>query len=836
MTIKRLFTQDPGLAELTSVSAIVAIDNAPPVTQLGAGTGVMCMVGEFERGPVNTPTEILTADDLDRVFGGLGWAIPGNLHAGPVAQQSGGNEPWNGNGFVALANKRYNRLVVQRVDTSVGTIELERLACLTFGAGQFAANNGDQIVLELDGGPTTTSATVDAFPAVIDGSGAVFPLVAPGGKTVIASWDDQDPITATLADTDVALADVIARLNGRFAATIASNNAGQLRLSSVRQGSRARMQIVGGTALADLGLPTAVVQDVWTLTVTADTAINTELRIQDYVDGLLVDFVTAPVIAGPVGSLTLKRDAILAQLQALAVPGFTFAASGVAAIIGTGDPNQILVTFTALQGGAELTIVNTTPGVALEVFGTGNVGDSQNISVAEAANIIDQAANVSSYVNADGLGVVCNTLSPGTGKLEAISGALLTAFGFTAGLVADAAAATDGTIPAGTRFQDSTATATIWVATEDVQTGTGGGPFAIPVRPFYDTDTAIASNASDVSIILDTLFDGFAGSNPDMLTRLSAAELDARYITAIQETNVEAQPANEINVIVAARSSVAIANELRNNCLVTTAGGLAGRKCIVRPRIGSTLQQAFDFNDATGRDERKQCTFPGVKTAINAILEVGAAGGVGFSDDGLVEVGFDSFLAAFRTKGIRPEESAAQDPSNTNYGPFNVVALESLYDPGTPGSIKLGVAAYQQFKARGIAAPKPDRTQGIVLINDVTSAAANSGRTAANRRWFADFINDSLFIIGLPFRGRLITPALKRDHFMQLTRFFELLKATDGTSTSRLEDYSIRDITNPAVPEILRTAVAVRMYGTADVIVYSTTVGPTVQVTEQTAA
>ena len=41
MTIKRLFTQDPGLAELTSVSSIVVIDNAPPVTPLGAGTGVI---------------------------------------------------------------------------------------------------------------------------------------------------------------------------------------------------------------------------------------------------------------------------------------------------------------------------------------------------------------------------------------------------------------------------------------------------------------------------------------------------------------------------------------------------------------------------------------------------------------------------------------------------------------------------------------------------------------------------------------------------------------------------------------------------------------------------
>ena len=834
MTIKRLFPIDPGLQELTSVSAIVVIDNAPPTTNLGAGTGVMCCVGEFERGPVNTPTEILTAADLDRIFGGLGWSIAGNLHAGPVAQQSGGNEPWNGSGFVHLANQLFNRLVIQRVDTSVGTVDLDRLACLTFGSGPFAADNGDQIVLELDGGPTTTSATVDALPAVIDASGGVFPLVSPGGKSMIWSWDDQDPITVTLADTDVLLADVIARLNARLAADLASNNAGQLRMTSVRAGSRARMQLVGGTPalLTALGLPTAVVADVWTLTVTADTAVNTQLRIQDYVDGLLVDFVTAPVIVGPVGSIAAKRNAILTQLQALAVPGFTFAASGGAAITATGDPNQILETFTALQGGAELTIVNLPVGVALEVFGTGNVGDSQNISVEEAANIIDQAANVSAYVNADGFGVVCNTLTPGSGTLEAVSGDLLTAFGFTAGLVADAANATSGTIPAGTRFQDSTSTATIWVSTEDVVTGTGGGPFEIKVRPFFDTDTALASTAGDVTIILDTLFDGFAGSNPSDLVRLSAAQLDARYITAIQETNVEAPPASEINVITSARTSQAIARELVLNCRDATAGGLAARKCIVRPKIGATLEEAFAFNDATFRDERKQMTFPGVQTAINAIRETGAAGGVGFSDNGLVEVGFDSFLAAYRTKGIRPEQSAIQDPATTSYGPFNVVALERLYDPGTPGSVKLDVNAYKLFKARGVASPKPDRTQGIVLIDDVTSADLGSGREAANRRWMADFINDTLFGIGKPFRGQLITPALKREHLMQLTRFFESLVAADGTSISRIAGYQLQDITNPATPDILRTAVAVRMYGVATVIVYSTTVGPTVEVTQ----
>ena len=830
MTIRRLFTSDPGQAELLAVGGLVIIDQAAPATPLGAGAALAMVVGEFERGPLLTPTEILTADAAFSIFGGLGWTVDGVVHQGPVAQQSGGNEAWNGNGFIALANKTFARLAIMRVDNSSGVVELERLACLTGGAGPFAGDNGDQLVFELDGGPGTSTVTLDAFAAEILGVGAVFPLVSPGGKTVILSWDDQDPMTVTLADTDVLLADVVARLNGRLAATIGSSSGGQLLLSSVRLGSRARLRIHGGTALTALGLPTAVVPDLWTLTVTADTAINTEIQIEKFVNGLLTAFVTAPVIAGPVGSVLLKRNAILAQLQALAVPGFTFASSGGAAITATGAANEILDSFAALQGVAELTILNTTPGVALEVYGTGNVGDSQDISTEEAANLIDIAANMSGSINADGNLRACNELSPATGQLQAISGALVAAFGFDSTVLADAAVATDVTIPAGSRFQDETATATIWVSIEDMATGTGGGPFEIKVRPFFDTDTALASSAGDVTVVLDTLPDGFAASNPLALTRLSAAQLDSRYITAIQQTNVDAPPASQAAWIGSARTSPAIRRELVLSSRAATAGGLTGRKAITRPRIGVSLMQA-DSSNSEIRDERKAFAFPALRTAINEIRELGAAGGIGFTDSGAIDVGADMFLLAYRTV-IRPEQSAAEPPRTTNYGPLNVLGLETAYDPGTPGSTKLDVNSYKFFKRVGITAARVDRTQGTGWNDDVTSSL-ELGRTKANRRAFADFVNDALFDIASPYRARIITPDLKRGLDGAIRGFLGGLLSAAQPNASRIKGFDVQYTTDPAVPELLRLKTAVTMYATADVIAIETTIGPTVVTSQE---
>jgi len=848
VAFRRVFLDDPGNATFLNVASTNIIDRAPPQLLFGAGTGTILIVGETEKGPIGVTTEVTNPTSREQTFGGLGWPITGvGPHVGPVAQQSGGSEAWNGNVFVWTANKVFNRLLIHRVDSSAGVVELTRLACLNGGSGPFSAANGDQAVFDLNNGATTATATLNATKASILASGVVYPL--PLGtltnKTLIVAWDDAsdaDAQTITFASTDITLADVIARINAKVAATIAFDNGGQLELRSVRAGSEARIKIVGGTALSDLGLPTAVVQDVWTLTVTGDSGIATQARVSRIVDGVATDFDTAS-FSGVIGSVTLKRDKLLSdavtdppQLSQLGVPGFIFAASGIDAITVTGADNQILTGLTMLAGGAEVTVANTVPGVALEVFGTGNVGDASSFSAQEAAAILDAAANLGSTVNSDGTLRACNELTPGTGAIKGDSGALLAALGFDTTTTVDAANGPDLTIPAGTRVQDATSTATVWITMSDVQTGTGGGPFEAKVRPFDDTDAALASGPNDVTVILSDLPGGFAVTNPLSITRLTSAQLDSRYIAAIRETNVDAPPAREANAICSARTSPAINNELQINAREATAAGLSGRKTIVRPRLGVSVDDAVAENAAL-REERKQFAFPGFQARIQEIAEQGASGGVGFTDDGVVPVGADSWLAAIRSI-IPPEQSSGQDLRSTNVGRLNVAGLEPAYDPLSEGSTKLDVNDYIRFKREGITAPILDRTAGAAFVDDVTSvdSLTQASQTPANRRWFADFINDSLFILAVPYGKKLITQDLRRNFFGQIINFLTGLQSLDQPQAQRIESFDVTDTSDPDVPNILRARVAVRMLATADAIVFDVTVGQTVVTSAQVTA
>ncbi len=729
---RKIYTSDPGFATLLSVAQTAIIDRAPPRLVLGQPSGVACVVGEFEAGPLEAPTEVTTPSERERIYGGLGFTVGGLLSEGPVAQKSGGNEPWNGNGFMACVNKPWGRLVIQRVDNSAGQVELTRLACTTGVAGPYSAANGDQATFLLNG-VTTATATVTHAKASISGTGVVYPL--PAGTltnlTILLAWDDipeEDAQTVTFSETDINVADVIAKANAQLATLpanpIAFDDGGQLGLQSVRSGSGARLQIVGGTALTDLGLPTAVTQDEWTIQVTADTAITTELRVSKTVSGLPADFDTTAFL-GPVGSLTLKRDKLLTdtvtdppQLSELNVPGFTFSGTGaggvpsVDTIRALGAPNQILTGLTALQGGAELTILNTVPGVALEVFGTGNVFDSEQITTQEAVDIVDAVANLGAAVNADGTPRFCNELTPATGSIVGDSGDFLTALGVSTTDVVDANNGPDVTIPAGTRVEDQT-TGTVWVTLVDVQTGSGGGPFECLVRPFTDTDTALPSAIGDVTILLSELDGGFAVTNAATITRLSAAQLDARYIRAIDRTRGRGRPTADVNNIVSARSSAAIRDRIAVNTREATAIGLAGgRRGFTSPRLGAatTRDVALDWAESI-RDERVQAPWPGVRTAVEEVRNRGVTGGVGFADDGVVNLRSDTWVAAIRTI-IRPEQSAAEDQGNTNFGKWQVAGLEEAYDPEVPGSTELEAEDYVLLKAGGVAGVDRDRNAG----------------------------------------------------------------------------------------------------------------------------
>lgn len=122
----RRFLTDPGTSVLTNIEAVNIIDLDPPASIAGVGTGTVCVIGEFENGPLNTPTEVFGATDLINTFGGFGFVYEGTKANNPAARtrnaDSNGAETWNGNGYLQLAGKQFSRLILVRVDTSVGAV------------------------------------------------------------------------------------------------------------------------------------------------------------------------------------------------------------------------------------------------------------------------------------------------------------------------------------------------------------------------------------------------------------------------------------------------------------------------------------------------------------------------------------------------------------------------------------------------------------------------------------------------------------------------------------------------------------------------------------------
>jgi hypothetical protein len=260
----RRFTTEQPQEVLLEIEAVNILDLEPPAEIRGIGSGTVMLVGEFEAGPFNKPMEIASPVDLAQVFGGFGFARGGTLGNDPCARSRLADsaivpEFWNGNGFVQLNGKKFARLIIVRVDTSVGEVQFTRLAYIT-GAAAFRYNlePAQTLVLTLDGGAPGTS-TFNATAATVTGVGGTFPTLFTGGQTLTVGYDSEPDFTVTFFAADQSLAQVISRINATAGFAFADNNAGQLRFTGRRRGSTGQVRIVSGSSgvLTTLGLTAA---------------------------------------------------------------------------------------------------------------------------------------------------------------------------------------------------------------------------------------------------------------------------------------------------------------------------------------------------------------------------------------------------------------------------------------------------------------------------------------------------------------------------------------------------------------------------------------------------
>ncbi len=215
----RRFLSDPGNAVLTNIEAVDILDLDPPASISGVGTGTACMVGEFENGPFNTPTEVSGAADLLNTFGGFGYVYSGVKGNNPSARTRNadtlGAETWNGNGFVQLAGKKFSRLILVRADTSVGSVAFSPLAAIysTIQAPTVTFASSKTLIFTIAGGgavtatfpaATYTAATLAAIVTVADASASVR-LSADGYLTLVNTAGTALAITGGTALTGLGM-------------------------------------------------------------------------------------------------------------------------------------------------------------------------------------------------------------------------------------------------------------------------------------------------------------------------------------------------------------------------------------------------------------------------------------------------------------------------------------------------------------------------------------------------------------------------------------------------------------------------------------------------------
>jgi hypothetical protein len=353
----RRFLFDPGIETLLEIESVNILDLDPPASISGIGTGTALIVGEFENGDFavdDGPSEVTGATDFLNRFGGFGYVYSGVGANNPSARARKADgallpEFWNGNGFISLVNKRFRRLIIARVDTSVGEVSFTRLACLSGGnAPAFDLEPGQTIVTDSGGGPLI--ATFTGVVGTYASGAGVYPTLFVGGEQLVITVDQGTvnqigPVTVTFLAADQSQAQVVARINAAmgFACAAVSGGGvttfvgrqrgtgGNLVIVSASVAVLAALNIVAGTTAG-----TGNTSNIDAVTVAeANTIIgaaNPDLDVDRDADG---NIRICNVVDGGIGTLDITA-ASTATGFGFTIPSSADAAIGVAGVIPAG--------------------------------------------------------------------------------------------------------------------------------------------------------------------------------------------------------------------------------------------------------------------------------------------------------------------------------------------------------------------------------------------------------------------------------------------------------------------------------------------------------------------
>lgn len=728
--VRRFRDVVPPLSVIQAIEGVLIVDQAGPSTPTGAGTGAVLLVGEFEDGPLSIDssgvTEVFGEQDFAAVFGGLGFIYDNVPSQNPCARKHDG-EFWNGNGFLKAFGLKSQRLMIARVDSSVGSVSFSPLAIIQGTKNvPVALAVGQQLAITSDTGGPASSTAIAATAAVVTGIAATYPTGFVGGESISIELNVGTYVVVFSA-TDQALVDVEARINEAVGFTLATTSAGQVRLTNT---------LMLGT--------------------------RSKITLADVTTG------------------------------ALAVLGLTAATTN----------------------------------------GTGNVPNVSAVTSADVATILNATAaltgiDVSASVTSDGF-LRIQSDTPGAGTILIAASAMATALGLLTATTVEADGHAGGLIPAGTRVRKDSTHEWVTMQTLDIPAASAG-PWAVKVRPALDDGTAVAASIGDVGTVVDQpTFAQLVVNNPSALTAAKTEpQMDVAYNDAFLQTIKSNQPAEQANYLLCARRTDTLIIYAVQNTKDAEAKGLFGRKYITGPRLGTSPSAAIIEVGTQSRYDRKWYCPLGLKVNVPQIAAVGTDGGEGFTDDGVITVRPDGPLTTICAT-LAPEENPGQQ---TNL-------IDQFFAVDTFGH-DIDIETYEAFKRAGLCAPRVSSDAGTFFQSAVTTDL-NESRSTIARRKMADFIQDSIPAIAMPYCKKLSKQTNRDLLLADWDSYLAGLLSANASDLQRINDYSTDDSQNAGnTPTTLGKGIyfvktKVRTLSSMDDIVFVTEIGPQVIVsTEQ---
>lgn len=394
---------------------------------------------------------------------------------------------------------------------------------------------------------------------------------------------------------------------------------------------------------------------------------------------------------------------------------------------------------------------------------------------------------------------------------------------------------------AGTSFNWTTGTAQPWRLhlgrTADTsptahQLSEAGG-YSVLARPLDATITAASALAPTVaptapSATFWDVLSGLAGAvhpsvdltydaNLHAPNVASNATLEARYTAAMAGTlNDNDGVSNTINIIVASRKTSTIRTALRAHVLAASARGLT-RRTIVAPAVNvltlATVLGDTDPGVGANRNERVDYAWPALSTLVpQAVGSSVATSDAKTTTDGVLDVPADEWLAAVESN-LAPE----LNPGQAQPPVPEVMALATGFARGAPA---LDMTSYISLRAKGIAAPRYERSISSFVFQSGVTTSLNTGEKNISRRRMADFIQDSIANAIAPFAKLPPTDDNKDTVVAQATAFLDVLLNQNSGSAQRISGYVVDPVSantdDAAAAGIFTLVVRVRLLGSMD--------------------